>query len=182
MKKILIAILLALALVLVPVSNVMAPDYAEVEITALPEYLAMTNSVDAWTIGPVAKETTKWWTADGLEPDPWPTEATDMKSTIENTGSITSDVDIEAIDFTGGAGWTLVAASPGGDQVVLAAGITGCIDEAAMLELIDVTPQELIDSIIATGTVKWFMKLETGTFSDGVAKTSTVTLTIKKHV
>lgn len=181
MRKTLIAILLALALTVVPAAGVFAATTADVTVTATPTYIAITNTEASWAVGNVDESTKYWWTADDLAPAE-PFVDGDMKSTITNTGSVAEDIDVEAIDFTGGLGWTLVAASPVANEVVLAAGATGYANEAAMLELIDATPQELTSNLAAAGTIMWCMKLETGTFGDGALKTSTVTLTATEYV
>jgi hypothetical protein len=39
--------------------------------------------------------------------------------------------------------------------------------------------QEFVSSLAAAGTKKWILKLETGTFTDGVAKSGALTGTIR---
>ena len=181
MKRLLV-LLLALVLMVSWSLPALAAPTADVTITATPEYLAITNSEASWAMGPVeaSKASTYFWTDDGLIFDE-PMTAARMKSTITNTGSVTSDVNVKALNFTGGVGWTL-AAVVGVNTVVLKVGGTAFANEAAMLVLLDGADQELKDSILAAGTYKWCMHLETGTFGDGVAKSCTVTLTIVKHV
>jgi hypothetical protein len=182
MKKILITLLLVLALVLVQVVPAFAATTADVTITATPEYLAMTvsNAPNTWAIGAIAENTTVYWTADTLVPAE-PLEDGDMKETITNTGSVTSDVDVKCADFTGGVGWTMSAdETPGANEVNLRAGITGMANLAAMVQVTNIDI-ELIDSLAASGTKKFCLILETGTFTDGVAKSGTCTLTISKH-
>lgn len=104
-----------------------------------------------------------------------------MKSTITNTGSVAIDLTVHAHNFTGGVGWTLNASVPGSNVVVLAAGRTGDANIAAMRYFVDTTPQALSSNLAAAGTLKWCMRLATGTFTDGVAKSGTVTLTATQH-
>ena len=176
-----VVILTSLVVAILPMTGVFAATTADVTITATPEYLAITNDTGNWAIGAIAANTTVYFTADDLVPAE-PLVDGDMKGTITNTGSVTSDVDIKCADFTGGVGWTLSAdESPALNEVNLRAGITGMANLAAMVQVTN-GDIELIDSLAAAGTMKWCMILETGTFGDGVAKSGVTTLTISKHV
>ena len=177
-----LAILAALALMLTTATPVFADTTATVTITATPEFLAMTisNSPNTWAIGAIAESATVYWTADTLVPAE-PLVDEDMKETITNTGSVTSDVDVKCADFTGGVGWTLSAdETPALNEVNLRAGITGMANLAAMIQVVN-GDTELIDSLTAAGTKMVCLILETGTFGDGVAKSGTLTFTISKH-
>ena len=179
MLRKLVPILLAITMALTPVAA-MAGTTADVTITATPEFLSITNDTGNWTIGAIAEAATVYFTADSLVPAE-PLVDGDMKGTITNGGSVVSDVDIKCANFTGGVGWTLSADdSPGANEVNLRAGITGMANLAAMIQVVN-ADTELIDSLAAAGTMKWCMILEAGTFTDGVAKTGTTTLTISKH-
>jgi hypothetical protein len=164
-----------LSVPLMPVT-VMAVTTADVTVTATPEYLAMTNSEDNWTIGNIAEAATKWWTPTGVAPAE-PLVDGDMNSTIANTGSVTSDVAVHGHAFTGGVGWAITGA--GADAVTMKWGITGDANIAAMTTL-TTSDVDLKANLAAAGTIKWCMSLLTGTFTDGVAKSTTVTLTISK--
>jgi len=171
-----------LALTIVWATPAFAADSADVTVTATPTYIALTNSEATWALGTVAASTTYWWTADGNEPDPNETyEAADMKSTITNTGSAAEDIDIEATDFTGGVGWTLDDAAVDADQVMLGWQITGgSTGTINYMESADAAA-ELKDDLASSGTVKWMMQLKTGTFTDGDAKSCTVTVSARAH-
>jgi hypothetical protein len=177
MKRILVSLLLALVMVFSMVLPVMADTTAVVTITATPTYIALTNSEDAWAMGVVAASSTYWWTADGLEPSPNDNYAAeDMKSTITNTGSVAEDIDVKVAAFTGGAGWAISTdATPAENEISIRAQITGGSTET-LIQVIT-TDTELKDNLAAAGTVKWMMEAKTGTFTDGVEKSGTVTLT-----
>jgi len=179
-KRLLLTLALVVALVIGMALPINAATTADVTVTATPEYLAITNDTSNWTIGAIAENTTKWWTPTGVAPAE-PFVDGDMNATITNAGSVTSDVDIKcAAGFTGGVGWTMsLDTSPAADEVNLRAGITGTADEAGMVQVIT-TSTDLKTSLAAAGTIKWCMELETGTFTDGVAKSGTVRLTITK--
>lgn len=157
----------------------MAATTADVTITATPEFLAITNDSGNWSIGTIAAAATVYFTADSLIPAE-PLVDGDMKGTITNGGSVTSDIAIHGHNFTGGVGWTLSADNtPGENEAAIRAGITGMADRAAMIQVIS-TDTDLKTSLAASGTIMWCMELLTGTFTDGVEKTSSVTLTISK--
>ena len=184
MKKFrILSMVVALVAALVIGIPASAATTATVTITATPEYLAMTisNSPVTWAIGAIAEATTVYWTADTLVPAE-PLVDGDMKETLTNTGSVTSDITVQCADFTGGVGWTLSAdETPGANEINLRTGVTGMANLAAMIQTVN-APAELVDSLAASGTIMVCMILETGTFGDGVAKSGTVTFTIAKHV
>ena len=182
MKKILFSLLGVLSIILVPSASAFAATTADVAVTATPTFVAMTNSETTWAMGVVVASTSYWWTAAGTAPAPEPFEADDMKSTITNTGSVAEDIDMHVHNFTStGVGWTLHATVVGANTVVLSAGVTGCTNEAGMLDFVDTTGQKLKDNLAAAGTIKWCMLLKTGTFTDGLEKSTTVTLTASAH-
>jgi len=181
MRKRFWSLTLALALLAASAVPVFAATTQQVTVTATPEYIALTNSEASWAAGNVAASGTYWWTSDTEAPEE-PFVDGDMKSTITNTGSIAEDIDIKVAAFTGGVGWAISTDdSPGEDEVSLRAGITGTANEAAMVQVIT-TDTELKSNLASSGTVKWCLEMETGTFTDGVEKSGTVTLTASKYV
>ena len=178
MRKWIVIVLLALVLSIGTAVPALAATTADITITATPTYIAMTlsNDPNTWAIGTVAENTTYYWTADDLVPAE-PLADGDMHETITNTGSVAEDIDISCGNFTGGVGWTLSADdSPGANEVNLRAGITGMATRAAMVQVTN-APIELKDALAASGTVMMCLELETGTFTDGVAKSGITTLT-----
>jgi hypothetical protein len=173
-----IALASVVAIALGTVTPALAATTADVTVTATPTYIALTNSEATWAVGTVAASTTYWWTADSNAPDPTsPTEAADMKSTITNTGSVAEDIDIKVAAFTGGTGWTISTDdSPAEGEIAILAVVTGG-DTASMTQVIT-TDSELTGSLASSGTIKWSMKMITpASFTDGVEKSGTVTLT-----
>jgi hypothetical protein len=174
-------ILIVLATV-IPVTGVFAAPTATVTITATPEYLAMTNSVDTWAIGAIAESTTVWWTHDGAA-SAEPYSDTEGKSIATNTGSIASNINVHVHNFTtsGAPVWTL-ANAVGADTIVLGIAFATEANKAAWTKFADTTPVEIGHDLAATtGHVHWAMYLDTGTFTDGLERTGVVTLTITKH-
>ncbi len=182
MKRLILTLVVTLALVLTQVVPALAATTQDVTVTATPTYIALTNDLASWAIGAVAESdaNTYWWDSDGNGYGSAPVgsfEDGEMAATITNTGSVAEDIDVKFVSaaFTGGVGWT-VAGTVGADTVVVKAGKTGDANEAAMIVL-TASDQELVGSLASSGTKKWILHLETGTFTDGVAKSGTVRLT-----
>jgi len=179
MRKILLG-LVALVALLGATLPAMAATTADVTITATPTYIAMTisNSPNTWAIGTVAANTSYYWTADALIPAE-PFVDGDMKETITNTGSVAEDFDVKVAAFTGGVGWTIsIDDTPGSNEVSVRAGYTGLATNAAMTQVLT-TDTELISNLAAAGTKMVSLTLKTGTFTDGVAKSGTLTYTAR---
>jgi hypothetical protein len=60
-------------------------------------------------------------------------------------------------------------------------GNTTTANIAAMKVMADTTPQEMTHILAPAATLKWAMRLDTGTFTDGVAKSGTVTVSAVAH-
>jgi len=103
------------------------------------------------------------------------TGLTNYSVTNNSSGSIT--ITIQAADFTGGNGWSLSdTATPGVDTVGLKAGIEG----GDYTIIVKKTPayNVLVSGLADSATQNWGLKLYAPTsFSDGIEKTSVVTLT-----
>ena len=95
---------------------------------------------------------------------------------MTNLSSGAVDISIKATNFSGGAGWTLTGGTPGINSVKMKAGVSGDIAESNMVSL-NTGDQSFITSLPASQSQKWELKLETGTFTDNILKTSTITLT-----
>jgi hypothetical protein len=159
-----------------------------VTITAQPTYLCMTLTFNdahdgSWDLGTVAEATTYWWDDEGgAQAAPsWALAFADCAGNITNCGSVTSDITVECADFTGGSGWNLTTGAPGANTVQVTAYMEGCASEGAGIE-VDNAPTELKDSITAAQSLGVEISLETGTFTDGAAKSTTGTVfTIVTH-
>jgi hypothetical protein len=132
------------------------------------------NTPPSKDFGSVAENSSYWsndsapdW-ADGLDDG-------ECYFMVTNNSTCPVDIEIRATDFTGGVGWDL-ATSPGENIVTLKAGRSGDAAEGNMVTLTN-ADQDFISSLGASASKKWEIKLETGTFTDGVQKTSTITLT-----
>ena len=94
--------------------------------------------------------------------------------TVTNNSGGAIDITIKATNFTGGNGWTLTSDPPDEDEVRLTAYYSGQNPVSGVV--LTTSYQAFIDSLADSATKKWDFKMETGTFTDGVQKTSTITL------
>lgn len=96
---------------------------------------------------------------------------------VTNNSGAPVDITIEATDFIGGVGWNLVASSPGSNEVVMTAYKSGEDFTTGGLVITN-SPQSWITDLPDSASQYWEIKLQTGSaFTDGVQKSSTVTLT-----
>jgi len=133
----------------------------------------ISNTPSSKNFGTVSENALYW--SNGSPPN-WGDGLNDGECYFEvtNNSSDSVDISIEAADFGGGVGWTL-AGSPDVDTVTLKAGQSGDAFETDMVTL-TTSDQDFISNLGASDSKKWELELETGTFTDGVEKTSTVTL------
>jgi hypothetical protein len=136
------------------------------------------NAPSEIDFGPVVQNSSYW--SNGSVPT-FPLDDGDCYFMVTNNSDCPVDIEIRATDFSGGVGWTLVSTDPpwNDDEVRLKAGRSGDAAEGNMV-ILTITDQPFITGLDITppnNTKRWEIKLETGTFSDGVEKTSTITLT-----
>jgi hypothetical protein len=131
----------------------------------------LTNSPSSKDFGIVSANTT-YYAGGGAYSNP----VTDGQCTftITNSQSNAIKVNIKESNPTGGVGWTL-SSSVGSDTIKDTAVVSG-VDPASGVVL-TTSDQVLIASLAGSATKKWDLKRETGTFTDGAQKTSTITLT-----
>ena len=170
MKRWLI-VLIALVVLLVP-STAYAATTQDVTVTATPSYVSISNAPTSEALGMLTESSTTW--ATGTPPAD-PLVDVGCTFTVTNNGSVAVNIAITATNFTGGVGWTL-ASTVGLNQVVMKAGKSGDA-HSAMVTVLTTGGANFISSLAAAGTKKWEFNLATGTYNDGVAKSSTITLT-----
>lgn len=94
--------------------------------------------------------------------------------TLTNSGTA-AKINIKETDPTGGVGWTLTAGAPGENTIRDTAVYSGLNPAGGIV--LTTSYQQFIASLAGSGTTKkWDFKRETGTFTDVVQKTSTITL------
>lgn len=184
MKRNILIVLALMAMIasLLIASPVLAATSADVTITATPEYLAITvtdGGTNTWAIGAVAESTTKWYTSAGAAMSE-PAVDGDGKITVTNAGSISENIKLHGHNFTGGVGWTISGTAVGENIVVIGAFKTGDANKAAVLKL-TTSDQEYTHDLASTAHIHGGLYLDTGTFTDGTAKSTTITYTCEKH-
>lgn len=192
MKRRMVGLLVVLALLatLFAIPSVAsAAETATVTISATPTYLCVSISYNdahdsSWAVGTVAASTAWYWWDDegGAQAEPgWALASGDCAASLTNCGSIASDIDGNITNFTGGVGWTCVTGAVGENTVQVTAYPEGAANEAAGVELESGTNHEVIDNLAASASKGIELSLETGTFTDGDAKSATVTFVIRAH-
>ena len=170
-EKLIISIFLAVALLMIPAGVALAETSQAVTVTATPSYVSISNSSASWPIGAVA-ESSSYWSMNSTPT--FPLDDGECYYTVTNDGSVAVDITVTGANFTGGVGWT-IAGSTGENTVVVKAGQSGDSLEGNMVTL-TTSPQAFISGLAASGTKKWELKLDTGTFTDGVEKSADITL------
>lgn len=132
----------------------------------------ISNTPSSIDFGTVSESSTNW--SNGSEPS-WPLTDGDAYFTVTNNGGGTIDIDFKATNFSGGNGWTLTTGSPSSDTVRMSVFVEGGGSGSGVA--LTTSDQTIITSLASSADIDWELKLETGTYTDGVAKQSTITLT-----
>jgi hypothetical protein len=138
------------------------------------ETLDITNLPNSKDFG-IVSTSTDYWAYGGTTAPAFPLDSSECYFTITNNSTSTVDISIRATDFSGGDDWNLVTTSPGAGEARMKAGREGD-NEGDMVTLTN-GDQAFISGLAASKSKAWELKLETGGFTDGVQKTSTITLT-----
>lgn len=120
----------------------------------------------------VVSENSSYWSNNSTPT--FPLDDGECYFTVTNNSGGSIDINIKATNFTGGDNWTL-AGTVGENIVVMKAGKSS--DNEVDLITLTVGDQLFVNSLANLASKKWEIKLETGTFTDGAEKTSTITLT-----
>jgi hypothetical protein len=170
MKKTLLAILLVLALVVIPAGSALAANTQTVTVTATPTYISITNSQSTFGFGVVAA---------GSKPNTgtgW--------STITNDSTVTIDINIKCNGWDGGANdWTYASPATDDTGYLAASGTFGGTGGSGGAGLYDVEVLNGVDSLLCDNLAvgnnpAWELELNAPTsFSFGNQQTTTVTLT-----
>ena len=175
MKRLLITIVTVVALVASFATPVFAVDPITIAMSA--QIVAITNTQDTWTIGAVeAGDPAITW------------GASDTYSTVENTGNVAVDVEIQGSDAEGGDyDWTLANTGDAGNKIFT---LFANSDHSTTynIRVKSTGYNDLCTDLAATGsdTWTWSMQLTPPTIFDvadtGGNKEATVTLVASKHI
>jgi len=181
MKRLVISVLLAVVLLVIPVSGALAATTQDVTVTATPSFVSIANSPDSWAIGAVLEDTDKDTGNDFF--------------TITNSSGVVIDITIQcttAWAFTSGSNsWTYGAPAADTAQLKASSGEgngTPPDDGSAGTGLFDITiltasAKLLIKQCPTATSPQWEMELDAPvTFSHGDPQDCTVTLSAAPYV
>jgi len=188
MKGLFISVVLAIALVLVPFSGVLAAEFDEVTVTATPSFISVSNTPIDWSIngilgsGKIAKSTTYYTNPLGDTTSPSdPVVDGECRFTLDNTSSIATNITVNFPDFTGGDAMT------NGNSGSAGVGSFGAYSYHSGMTTYDTdkvvaksaASDALKSSLAADTDLLWGLEVATQTddFSSGDEMSSTVTIT-----
>jgi hypothetical protein len=164
MRKTLIALLLAVALTVIPVGSALAASTQDVTITATPTFISITNDSatgNNYNFGVVAESGTPG--------------TGETYFTITNDSTVDIDIDIQCDGWEGGSDDWAYASPIGADQ-----GYLDASDGAGGYDILvqDGTDTELFDTVATTTDPQWGLELNApSSFTFGNTQQTTVTLT-----
>ena len=189
MRKTLIAIALALALVTVPVGSAFAANPVVVSVTATPAYVSLSLDVNTWEINGIAvpgskiKPSTTYYAnplGDTTVPAT-PIVAGACRFQFTNDGNVAINITCNFVDFAG-----IVMTNGAGGYTVSGATTFGASGYAVGVDLPGVIFKKpttgsgvFISGLDATNVKKWGVALKTqsGVFTSATPMTSTITCT-----
>jgi hypothetical protein len=188
MKRLIISVVLALALLLIPASAVLAATFDTVTVTAVPSYIAITNAPNTWVINDVVAaggktiliNTTYYSNPLGDTTSPTVGGATDAECrfTITNTSTVATKytvifADPAAGDSTNGNTGAAGAATFGA-KTYFSGQAT-----AAWVVAKNADSATAYPSLAATTPIKWGLiyASQTGAWASGISMVSTITIT-----
>lgn len=193
MRKIIVAVVLALVLVASAAIPAFAATTQDVTVTATPAIVSISNSPTDWTMNDsgattpgddaIRKATTYYSNDNDNTAAPSATVLDgECRFTVTNDGTVAIDIAISMSDFTGGTDAMLNSdgGTPGAGEGVFGteAYVSGELLSAAQAITV-VGTADVITSLAAAGTKDWGLEIATQTddFTDPTSTTSTVTLT-----
>lgn len=162
-KRLIVSLVLAIALLVIPVSSVFAASSDTVDIKALPTYIAIAITQAEKDFGAVVPSTNYDTAANFFE--------------VVNTSNVETALTIWGSDFTGGTGWTLSATGAGAGSNT--AGMYAGIVSGSFDIVIEASPGNTLKSPLTSSVNQSFhVQLNTPltAFDDGVEKVSIVTV------
>lgn len=187
MRKTLIAILIALALIVIPVGSALAATSQNVTVTATPKFISITNTPTDWNIGgtsaKIDKSTTYYSNPLGETTAPSALVADgECKFTITNTSNVAINITVNFPNFTGGDAMTNINtgyANNGANQFGASGYISGMTWPAGAVILKSSASDALKTNLAASTNLKWGIAIKTQSddWTSGSEMSSTVTVT-----
>lgn len=167
MKRLIISVVLALTLLMVPVSGALAAEDT-VTVTATPSFVAIANSHSDYDFSVIAESSTEN-TGTGY-------------FTLTNTSTVVTDVTLSCVTWSGTSSWTYGASDADTGQLKASGDNPGAGGSggAGTYNLVIPTSGSVLlnDDLPATTNVAWEMQLDApSSFSHGYEQTTTVTIT-----
>jgi hypothetical protein len=164
-RKTLIAILIALALVVIPVGSALAATTADVTVTATPTFISITNSPSSYDFGVVAESSTP--------------NTGETNFTITNSSSVAIDTTIKCNGWgTPPDKWSYGPSGPDTGQLNASNGSGGFTISVP----VDPTTAALHSNVAVGNNPQWGLQLTApSSFSFGAQQTTTVTISASQH-
>ena len=194
MRKTLIAILLALALVVIPVGGALAATSADVTVTATPTYISITDSPNTWTLNGITgngkiRPNTAYYSnplGDTTAPSATVVDA-ECRFTVTNAAGSTVSVDLTVTcsDFSGGG--ANMANSDTGSNGTTSYGAycwySGMTYTSKVVVKTSGSSKMYSAGLAAGSSLKWGAEIKTQTddFTSGTSSTATMTITATEH-
>ena len=173
--KLLILVLVVLVLLLGSVPVLAANPTVTMTVTA--GLISITNTQDTWALGTAILDEIIYFSADNTQDDDY--------STVNNTGNLAVDVEIQGTNFEGGTyDWTLAAAA--GDQQYSLYANSSNGSATYDIEVKSSAYNDLIANLSPNCPYVWSANFTTPSAfhasDDGAQKTATMTLVASEHV
>lgn len=189
MRKLLVVMVLALALILVPVTPALAATEQEVTVTGVPAFIAISNAPATWDINDVAEATGKTIAPDTLYysnplgdttiPTVGGAVDGECRFTITNTSTVIIDLTVLFPDHTGGDASTNSETGANGATSFGAYSYFSGQIQGAWVVAKDTGSAAGLEDLAATTNIKWGLIYESQSdaWTSGDAMSSTVTIT-----
>lgn len=187
MKRLIISVMLAVALLLVPVAGALAATSQNVTVTATPSFISITNTPNTWNIGNVgsatdaliATSTTYYSNPGGATTPPSGTVLDgECRFAVTNTSTVATNIVVNFPDHTGGSASTNGSGTAGANAFAAFGYVSGELF-SAKVTLLATGSGNLISSLAAGTGFKWGMQYDsqTGDWTSGDQMSSTVVMT-----
>ena len=185
MKRLIISIFLAVALLVIPVSGALAATTQNVTLTATPAFIAISNSPADWTINgitgnSVIEPSTTYYT-NPLGDTTVPTATVvdgECRFTVTNTSTVATNIVVNFPNHSGGDASTNGSGTAGANAFAAFGYVSG-VALSSKVTLAASGSGNLISNLGATTDFKWGIQYDsqTGAWTSGTNMTSTVDMT-----
>lgn len=193
MKRIIVALLLVLVMVVSLTIPAFADTSQDVTVTATPKYIAITNAPSDWTLnditgsGKIDVDTVYYSNPGGDTTAPSATVIDDeCRFTITNASTVATDVYVNIGDFSGGDANMTNSDSDGSNGATTYGAFSWHSGMTYASKVVAKTTGSAVlkDGLAATTNIKWGAEIETQTdaWTGGGASTATMTVSVQEDV